>query len=340
MLRPEAERDWQHFVCSQPDATLYHEMAWRRAVEACFPHRAHYLIARRGTTVAGILPLFEIRSYFSPTFLLSVPYATYGGIAATDNTVAQSLFDAVCELREKIGAASIQLRSKRASVAGLPVQRTHASFQGLLPECESDVPSVYPRKARAAARQAGRRYPLTLESQTNNLPEVWRLYARSMRRLGSPNYPLRFFQALQQGLGERCVVQLLRLEGRPVAGLVSFVFKDTIMPYFVGVDERVTLYGLTHYLYQQCMLEGVRRGCRVFDFGRTRYDNKGPFDFKRHCGFEPTPLEYQTLVPSGARQPELSPTSARWQLARRLWRHLPLSITRPVGAWAARSIPG
>ncbi len=339
-LRTDSQRDWQRFVDSHEHTTLFHELAWRQAVETCFPHRAHYLLARRGEEIAGILPLFEIRSHFSPTFLLSMPYATYGGIAAENGVVANALFDAACALREQIGAAGIQLRSERAMVSDLPVQKTHAAFRGPLPNCEYDVPAVFPRKARAAARQAGQRYPLVVENDAGNLRDVWRLYARSMRRLGSPNYPLNFFQALQRGFGDRCVVQLLRLEGRPVAGLISFLFKDAIMPYFVGVDERVKLYGLTHYLYQQCMLEGVRRGCSVFDFGRTRYDNKGPFDFKRHCGFEPTPLEYQTLVPNGARSPELSPTSARWQLARRVWRYLPLSITRPVGAWAARSIPG
>lgn len=339
-LVPDLEDDWQRFVQHSADATLFHELAWKRAVQACFAHRARYLLARRDSKVVGVLPLFEIRSYFAPKFILSVPYATYGGILASTDDAAVALFDAARDLQTDVGAANVQLRSERACVPELPVEKTHAAFKRALPDLVDDVPSVYPRKARAAARQAAQRYPISVECAPANLRAVWMLYARSMRRLGSPNYPYAFFDALQREFGDRCIVQLLRVEGRAVAGLVSFIFKDAVMPYFVGVDERVKLYGLTHYLYQQCMLEGVQRGCRLFDFGRTRYGNKGPFDFKRHCGFEPTALEYQTLVLTGVRQPDLSPASSRWQLARRMWRWLPLSVTQPVGAWAARSIPG
>jgi len=125
-----------------------------------------------------------------------------------------------------------------------------------------------------------------------------------------------------------------------VGGLVSFLYRDTIMPYFVGVDERAAPPGLNNFLYMRSMQWGVENGYRVYDFGRTRVDNVGPFNFKRFFGFEPTPLEYQTWVAPGRTAPDLSPASPRWSAARRVWRTLPLTITRPLGGWLAKSIPG
>ena len=88
------------------------------------------------------------------------------------------------------------------------------------------------------------------------------------------------------------------------------------------------------------MERGVRIGCREFDFGRSRVDNAGPYNFKRYQGFEPTPLQYQYYVPQGGRTPDLHPGNRKLDMARRLWPKLPLSVTRPLGAWLAKSIPG
>ena len=161
-----------------------------------------------------------------------------------------------------------------------------------------------------------------------------------MRRLGSPNYPYRFFQHLIATTGENNVVQLVRHEGRPVAGLVTFLYKDTVMPYFSGLDERAGLYGLNNYLYMESMCWGGEHDYRVYDFGRTRVDNVGSFNFKRFCGFEPRLLEFQTIVMPGQEAPDLAPSSTRWAAARSVWKTLPLPLTRSLGGWLAKSIPG
>src|SRR5689334_23926449 len=45
---------------------------------------AHYLVARAGTDVRGVLPLFEIRGLRAGHVLLSVPYGVYGGLCGED----------------------------------------------------------------------------------------------------------------------------------------------------------------------------------------------------------------------------------------------------------------
>ena len=95
-----------------------------------------------------------------------------------------------------------------------------------------------------------------------------------------------------------------------------------------------------NFLYLTAMERGVQIGCREFDFGRSRVDNAGPYNFKRYQGFEPTPLQYQYYVPRGGRMPDLHPGNRKLDMARRLWPRLPLSVTRPLGAWLAKSIPG
>ncbi len=272
--------------------------------------------------------------------LVSVPYATYGGILADDEAATASLYRQAIEVARSIDARSIEFRSFSAAIQSLGVKSSHATFVRRLPESTDELARFLPRKARAAARQARERHGLTILEGDEHLPAVWELYARSMRRLASPNYPFRFFKSLIEASSENHVVHLVRHQRRPVAGLMTFLFRDRVMPYFIGVDERVELYGLSHYLYEENMKWAVERGYQTYDFGRSRLDNTGACNFKRFCGFEPILLEYQTHIAQGCEAPDLSPSSPRWSAARRVWKNLPLSLTRPLGGWLARSIPG
>lgn len=335
-LSGELEGEFQSYIDGHRDGTLFHGLAWKKAVETAFRHTPHYLIAERKGRIAGVLPLFEVRSLVAGRFLVSVPYATYGGVLADDGRAARALVVAAERIARERSARSIELRNSGAG-GGLTTG-SHATFVGELPETPEAVLGTIPRKARAAARRAGERYDLTVEFGRGGLEELWGLYSRSMRRLGSPNYPLKFFRALSEQL-DSCI-ELVRYRGRPAAGLLTFFHRGTAMPYFSGIDERLGLYGLSNFLYWQSMVDAVGRACTSYDFGRTRIDNVGPFEFKRSMGFEQKLLDYQTIVMPGRWAPDLSPSSPRWSLARRAWMNLPLFFTRPLGARLARSIPG
>lgn len=331
---------WSAYVAAHPDATLFHELEWKQAVARAFGHQPQYLIARRGEKIVGVLPMFDVRSVVASRMLVSMPYATYGGIIADDTSAADALYRAAIDVADRIGARSIDLRSTVAALPGEPIIESHATYRRELPATTDKVAEFLPRKARAAARQAAGKFSLETTFDANDLEVVWRLYSRSMRRLASPNYPLQFFEALRSVLGDRLLVQVVRHDGHAIGGLLTFLHRRTLMPYFLGLDERARIYGLSHFIYLKCMEWGVERGFCEFDFGRSRRENKGASDFKRHCGFEPTILQYQRYVAPGARAPDLSPGSAKWAVARRVWRGLPLAITRPLGGWLAKSLPG
>lgn len=332
--------DYQQYVDRHPDATYFHRRSWSDAVTQAFGHCARVLVARRVGAIVGVLPLTQVDSVFAGRCLVSMAYATAGGILADDADVTDALLREAKSLACRLDARVLELRTETAVDPSLPIQTDHLAFRRALPERIDDLLPWLPRKARAAVRRAGEVPSLRVSFGAEHLPAVWRLYARSMRRLGSPNYPQRFFEALVQSAPEPALIEVIHLGARPVAGLVCFLHRDTILPYFAGLDERVEVYGLHHRMYFESMRWAVERGLRWYDFGRSRRDNPGAANFKRFCGFEPTPLQYQRYVPPGRTAPSLSPTAPLWTRARRVWRLLPLPIARPLGAWLARSIPG
>jgi len=345
---------WENYAARHPKGTLFHTLVWGDAVQEAFGHESLHLTARRGETLAGIFPLMRVRSRLAGTVLVSVPYGVYGGTLADDDEAHTALLDHAQRLADRLRAQWIDIRSIEPQWPHLPVVRRYVTFRKRLPDDPGQVLSELPRKARAAARQARDRYGLQVSFDDAHLETVWSLYSQSMRRVASPNYPLDFFRLLIERTAEGTegragdsdrprpghLVQLVSYRGRPIAGLISFIYRDTLMPYFAGCDERFEKVHPNNFLYLSAMERGVQIGCREFDFGRSRVDNAGPYNFKRYQGFEPTPLQYQYYVPRGGRMPNLHPGNRKLDMARRLWPKLPLSLTRPLGAWLAKSIPG
>jgi hypothetical protein len=234
----------------------------------------------------------------------------------------------------------LDLRSVDASVPGLERVERYDAFVRDLPRDPAGLEPFLPKRARAAARQAREREGVTVEHDRGQLRIVWELYTRSMRRIGSINYPLRFFVELLERLGEGVWASVAYQRKRPVAGTLSLIYRDTIMPYILGVEDRIRCNGAVNFLYYATMERAIRSGLRRFDYGRTRKDNPGSAGFKKNQGFKPRTLGYQRYVPPGRKAPNLTPSNRRFALARRVWPRLPLVLTRALGSWLAKSIPG
>ncbi|HOA74941.1 MAG TPA: FemAB family PEP-CTERM system-associated protein [Phycisphaerae bacterium] len=336
------------YVEQHPRSTFFHTQLWREAVVEAFGHQDCSLAAFRDGRVVGVLPLMRIASRLAGSLLVSVPYGVYGGAISDDEEASTALLNHARRLADRMHVQWLDVRSIERQWPDLPVLSRYVTFRKQLPDDPDKVLAELPRKARAAARQARERYELQASFDDSELPTLWSLYSQSMRRLASPNYPAAFFQALlartcpadQADRGPAHLVQVVRYRNQPIAGLLSFIYRGTLLPYFAGCDARYEKYHPNNFLYLTAMEKGVELGCREFDFGRTRVDNRGSYNFKRFQGFEPTPLQYQYYVPRGGRAPDLHPGNPRVQLARRVWPRLPLAVTRPLGAWLAKSIPG
>ncbi len=335
-----AQAAWARFVEARPDASIFQHPDWSAAVTAVFGHTPRHLLARRGGALVGVLPLMQVDSLLGGRLLVSVPYGTYGGVVGDDPAAVAALAAAARRMTDELGARVLDLRSAEPRCPDLEDVSGYLGFVRKLPERVEDVAAFLPKRARAAARHARDRDGVEVRHDPGLLRPVWELYCRSMRRIASINYPLALFEELAGRRGDRLWVSAALHGGRPVAGTISLVFRDTVLPYVLGADDSGRVDGAANLLYWSVMERAVAAGLRTFDYGRSRADNTGAVGFKKNQGFEPRPLGYQRYVPAGRRAPDLKPSNPRYALARRVWRRLPLGVTRVLGTWLARSLPG
>lgn len=339
-LAAEHTAEWDEFVGRLAAGSCFHATAWTTAVRDAFGHQDLTLVARRGSEIVAGLPLMLVRSRLAGRMLVSVPYAVYGGAIGNDAEGLDALRREAIRLTAQCAARCLELRSERAIWPDIAAVQRYVTFRKPLPVRADQCLAALPRKARAAARAARDRFGLAHVVGREHLPVAWRLYAGAMGRLGSIAYPYRFVAALVNGASDESFVSLVLCRGTPVAGLITWVHRGTAMPYFVGTSPGGAPLNAYNYVYLCAMERAVQLGCHTFDFGRSRIDNHGAVAFKRHQGFEPTPLEYQVYVAPGCTPPDLSPSHRRFALARRVWPLLPSFVTIPLGAWLSKQIPG
>ncbi len=330
---------WNRYVLDHPQGTVFHLNQWNQAVADAYRHKPLHLLAEEGGKITGLLPLFRIKSVFVGRVLVSVPYATYGGILADDDPTAGQLLERANQLAAEEKANYLELRHREKRNLDVPIIDRYDTFRKDLPEDPETVLPDMPKKARAAVRKGLEQCTTQTFRGGEGIDTVYGLYAYNLRRLGSPNYRKSFFRALAGHYGQDCVVTIVQSDGRPVSAVVSYLFRDEVVPYFSGSIPQSMDCNANNVMYYELMKWAVEQGLKVFDFNRTRKDNRGPHAFKRHQGFEPQPLHYQIQLQGDAQMPNLTPSNSKFKLAGNLWKKMPLCITRPLGACLTKWIP-
>jgi FemAB-related protein (PEP-CTERM system-associated) len=210
----------------------------------------------------------------------------------------------------------------------------YAGFEAPMARSEDDNLKQIPRKQRAVLRKAlGRGMAVTIDRSTT---DFFRLYARTMRDHGTPALPQRFFDRLLQVFGRDCEILTVHQDGQPTSSVLSYFFRDRVLPYYTGSRTDARSSGANDLMYWALMRRAVERDCTVFDFGRSKVGT-GPYAFKCNWGFEPRPISYQYRLLEAASLPNLIPTNPRYALFIQAWRRLPIplaSAMSPLLSWS------
>lgn len=326
---------WDAFVETCPEATFFHRAGWRRVLEDVLGHRTRYLYAEAGGVLEGVLPLGHVRSRLFGNALISTPFCVYGGVAATTERARAALTDAACRLAEDLRVDYLELRNLEPRNAGWPRKDLYVTFRKAIdPDPEKNLLAI-PRKQRAMVRkgiQAG------LVSEVDaGVDRLYAAYSESVRNLGTPVLPRRYYAALLEVFGEACDVLTITKDGGLVASVLSFYFRDQVLPYYGGGTDAARELKGNDFMYWELMRRACERGYRLFDYGRSKVGT-GAYSFKKNWGFEPEPLAYEYHLVRAKEVPDVNPLNPKYRLFINLWQRLPVGLSQRFGPMLARNL--
>jgi FemAB-related protein (PEP-CTERM system-associated) len=335
LLGPDREAQWDSFVEGCEAATFFHRAGWKQVLEEAFGHKAYYLLAVDAETVVGALPLIHMRSLFFGNSLVSLPFGVYGGVVADDPQVQAHLIGEAEALGRELNVDYIELRCLGGPQADWPSKDLYVTFRRALDPGEEENLKAVPRKQRAMIRK-GKAKGLRSIVETD-LERFYGMYSESVRNLGTPVFSRKYFRLLGKIFEKDCRTLTILSGDKPVASVMSFYFRDQVLPFYGGGTTRARELHGNDFMYWELMRRSCQEGVRLFDFGRSKV-NSGSYRFKKHWGFEPEPLHYQYHLVRAQIVPNLSPNNPNYQMMIRAWQRLPLPIANVLGPFLSRSL--
>lgn len=327
---------WDRFVDTCPEATFFHRSGWQTVIRNAFGHRTHFLYAERDGRIEGVLPLAQVNSLLFGNALVAMPFAVYGGIASLSSEATQRLEDEADRLARSLGVAHLEYRNVSERHPDWPSQDLYVTFRREIHAEEEANLLAIPRKQRAMVRK-GIKNGLSGEIDAD-VERFFKLYADNVHRHGTPALPRKYFESLLETFGtDSEILTVVDPQGRALSSVLSFYFRDEVLPYYAGDDERARDLAANDFKYWELMRRACARGLKVFDYGRSKRGT-GSYAFKKNWGFEAQPLHYEYRLYKRDVIPQNNPSNAKFKLFIAAWRRLPIGVANFLGPHIVRNL--
>jgi FemAB-related protein (PEP-CTERM system-associated) len=335
LLEPQQAKRWDEFVAFCPEATFFHRAGWQTIIGRAFGHRTWFFYAECEGRIQGVLPLAEINSRLFGHSLSSLPFCVYGGIAAISEAAREALDEAAQALASRLQVDYLEYRNLKAQHHQWPSKDLYVTFRKeIASEVEENMREI-PRKQRAMVRKG---IKAGLESVVDeDTSRFFLAYSASVHRLGTPVFSRNYFRLLKEVFHRDCELMIIEKDGRIVSGVMSFYFRDEVLPYYGGGTHEARENAGNDFMYWELMRRACESGYKTFDFGRSKR-NTGSFDFKKNWGFEPQPLHYEYQLHAAGAVPDHNPLNPKYQLFIKAWRKLPLRLANLVGPHIVKNL--
>jgi FemAB-related protein (PEP-CTERM system-associated) len=332
----EGAQRWDDFILACPEATFFHRAAWQGIIADVFRHPTYFLYAEIAGEIQGVLPLAHVKSMLFGNALVALPFAVYGGVAATNPEAVSALEKEAQTLAKRLGVDHLEFRNVNPRNPSWPTQDLYVTFRKeILPDVEANMLAI-PRKQRAMVRK-GIKNGL-ISTVDRNTDRFFKVFADNVHRHGTPAMPKRYFDTLLQVFGDDCeVLTVTGPDGQLLSSVLSFYFRDEVLPYYAGDDESARHLAANDFKYWELMRRSCERGLKVFDYGRSK-QGTGPYAFKKNWGFEPQPLHYEYCLYKRDSIPQNNPNNAKYKLFIEAWRRMPIGLANWLGPHIVRNL--
>lgn len=333
-INPLEDRRWGCFLENHPQASVFHSTGWLDALRRTYDYEVVVLTTSPpGADLSDGVPFCKVGTWLGKR-LVSLPFSDH----CEPLVSRREDLDEILEFAKGALAARrlkyLELRPRDVRLPGggpgreLGSSNTYCLHRLDLTPGASAVFGGFHRSCVQRAIRRAEREGLTYEAgaSASLVATFHRLLRLTRRRHGVPPQPLAWFQNLAGCLGDHLTIRVASKDGRPIAGILTLTFRETIVYKYGGSDADYHRLGGMPYLFWRTIQEATQQGVKELDLGRSDWGQQGLLDFKDHLGAARSTLTYY-------RHPEALSASDRWkiQAARGFVARLPEPVLSVAG---------
>jgi CelD/BcsL family acetyltransferase involved in cellulose biosynthesis len=294
-IDPIADARWLTFLENTPGASIFHHPAWFEVLRETYGYLPVCLAATEANSFVGVLPLMEVKSWFTGNRAVCLPFSDTCGALVKSESALQALLQYSKELRKHRGWKYIEIRDPILSDGF----RMAIHYKLHLTSIGNDSEALFKTLKMTQIQQSitkAQKLGVLVERRTDGeaLHRFIYLNALTRRKHGVPPQPDSFFRNISKKIFESGLgfIGTATLDGQIIATALFLHWNNTITYKYSASDERARSAKASHAILWDAMRWGCEHGFTLFDLGRSDLTNEGLLQFKRGWGSQESDLIY------------------------------------------------
>lgn len=342
-LDPLTDDRWLRLIERHAAASVFHTREWLETIRRTYGYEPVAYTTSGKEELSNAVLFCRISSWLTGRRLVSLPFSDHCQPLASGEdlaTILRSLRDNRRSQRQKY----IEIRP--LAIGGEdgvePTLARSDSFRfhsiDLRPEVKKIYSGFHESCIRRKIKRAEREDLIYEAGRSEELLKKFRyLLFFTRRRHKLPPQPAEWFSNIVDCLGEMATIHLVSKGETPVASIVTFQYKKTLVYKYGCSDGQFSNMGGTPMLFWKVVQQAKDAGLETFDLGRSDHDEPGLIAFKEHLGASSTELVYYR-DPAPPIRAVTKPGTSASSLAREALVRLPDPLLAGVGQLLYRHI--
>jgi lipid II:glycine glycyltransferase (peptidoglycan interpeptide bridge formation enzyme) len=207
-----------------------------------------------------------------------------------------------------------------------------------LPSSPDALMTSFEAKLRSQVRRPAKE-GVSFRFGNDQVKPFFEVFSRHMHYLGTPTLPLKFFEAIAREFPGDAWFGCAWLKDQPIACGAGFRWADEFEMTWAASLVQHNRIAPNMLVYWSFMERAISEGVKLFNFGRCTPES-GTHRFKRQWGSRDEQLRWYQVSKGGAGESATpSPDQGKYAWGPRLWKRLPLGVSRALGPRIVKSIP-
>lgn len=339
IINPLTYPNWNEALGTNPGASFFQTDNWARVLVESYGYVPKYFSIMNNGTLAALLPFMAVESFLTGRRGVSLPFSDFSDPFATDESMYRDLADHAIRYGKQSGWRTIEIRG---GLCPWEEKATYTEYHGhrlSLGRKEKEIFDGFRTNTkRNISKSMKAEMCVTFSSSLDAVEAFYRMNLFTRKEHGIPPQPKRFFRKIHEHVLEKDLgtIGIASLGGRYLAGAVFFHFGPTVIYKYGASHEAGKPLRANNLVMWEAIRHYNEKGYKDFLFGRTEYGNPGLRDYKKGYGTEEEIIPYfkydlRQDCPAPKRQQAGS-------IMGKTYRHVPIFLSKLVGAWFYRHI--